>query len=314
MQIANPIYDVVFKYLMDDEKVARLMLSALLEADIEAVEYQATEHRAEMLGGQVSFEGRDEGRIPTDFIKVLRLDFQARIRLADGTSKLVLIEIQKARAPWDIQRFRQYLGSQYANPANHYVDVAGKKQPLPIITIYFLGEGLEFTDASVVRVDQQYRDGITGELIAQKERFIEGLTHASVVVQIPRLKSRRRNELEKLLSIFDQSRIQANPQLFEMSEDELPERYRDVVRRLQRAIAEPEVRSTMQIEDEIFKAFEEKDRELERKTEALEAQAKVVEAQAKVVEAQSRELEEKAKAIEEQAKLIKELQQKLQER
>jgi hypothetical protein len=27
MRIANPIYDVVFKYLLDDEKVARLVLS-----------------------------------------------------------------------------------------------------------------------------------------------------------------------------------------------------------------------------------------------------------------------------------------------
>ena len=43
VQIANPIYDVVFKYLMDDEKVAKLLLSALLGLDIEALEYCATE-------------------------------------------------------------------------------------------------------------------------------------------------------------------------------------------------------------------------------------------------------------------------------
>jgi hypothetical protein len=29
VEIANPIYDVVFKYLMRDEKVAKLLLSAI---------------------------------------------------------------------------------------------------------------------------------------------------------------------------------------------------------------------------------------------------------------------------------------------
>ena len=35
MQVANPIYDVVFKYLLDDQKVAKLLLSALLEQEVE---------------------------------------------------------------------------------------------------------------------------------------------------------------------------------------------------------------------------------------------------------------------------------------
>ncbi|MDR3671901.1 MAG: hypothetical protein P4L36_13720, partial [Holophaga sp.] len=34
MRIANPIYDVVFKYLLDDEKVARVVLSALLDKEV----------------------------------------------------------------------------------------------------------------------------------------------------------------------------------------------------------------------------------------------------------------------------------------
>ncbi len=34
LQIANPIYDVVFKYLMNDEKVAKLLLSALIGREV----------------------------------------------------------------------------------------------------------------------------------------------------------------------------------------------------------------------------------------------------------------------------------------
>ena len=29
MHIANPIYDVVFKYLMEDSKIAKLMISSI---------------------------------------------------------------------------------------------------------------------------------------------------------------------------------------------------------------------------------------------------------------------------------------------
>ena len=45
MRIANPIYDVVFKYLLDDEKVARLVLSALLGKEILELAFRPTEIR-----------------------------------------------------------------------------------------------------------------------------------------------------------------------------------------------------------------------------------------------------------------------------
>ena len=36
--IANPIYDVVFKYLMEDARIARTILSALLKKNVVAVD------------------------------------------------------------------------------------------------------------------------------------------------------------------------------------------------------------------------------------------------------------------------------------
>ncbi|MBU0766111.1 MAG: hypothetical protein KJ607_14910 [Bacteroidetes bacterium] len=38
MKIANPIYDVVFKYLMNDNRVAKLLLSSILEKEIVELE------------------------------------------------------------------------------------------------------------------------------------------------------------------------------------------------------------------------------------------------------------------------------------
>lgn len=39
MEIANPIYDVVFKYLMEDNKVAKIILSTLTDLDIIELEF-----------------------------------------------------------------------------------------------------------------------------------------------------------------------------------------------------------------------------------------------------------------------------------
>ena len=254
MLVANPC-DVVQVLL---GKPRQAPASALLGETVEELEYRATEVRAE---------------VPHDdqYILVLRLDFEAKIRLATGEQKLVLIELQKARSAWDLMRFRRYLATQYANANNVYEDGGGRSLPLPIVTIYFLGEALEHTDASVVRVNRVCRDAITDEPVAP-EKFIESLTHDSFVVQIPKLRGRRRNELEQLLTVFDQGRVgRHSHHEIEIDEEELPERYGAVVRRLMRAMAEPKVRVAMDVEDDVVEHLHDMDRKLEAKDKALAA-------------------------------------------
>jgi len=48
MQIANPIYDAVFKYLMDDNRVARLLISKIIGEEIELLEFQSLENRIDV--------------------------------------------------------------------------------------------------------------------------------------------------------------------------------------------------------------------------------------------------------------------------
>lgn len=45
MIIANPKYDVVFTYLFEDEKAARLVLSALLGREVLELHLRPTERR-----------------------------------------------------------------------------------------------------------------------------------------------------------------------------------------------------------------------------------------------------------------------------
>jgi hypothetical protein len=318
VRIANPIYDVVFKYLLDDEKVARLMLSALLGKEVLELEFRPTEARLPM-----------ESPDGSEWL-VLRMDFAARVRLEDGSPRLVLIEIQKANSAWDVQRFRRYLGSSYCNPENSYVDPGGKPQALPILTIYFLGEGLEGLDVPVLKVNRHYLDVATGERVSVADPFVEALTHDSIVVQVNRLKGRRRTDLEQLLAVFDQGQaFHSDPHLLDILEENFPERYRDVLRRLLRAGAEQGIRDGMDVEDDVLAAIQDQARKaaqvieekewiiketkrvLEEKERVLEEQERVLEEKERVLEEQERVLEEKDRVLEEKDKLIADLERRL---
>ena len=48
MQIANPIYDVVFKYLMEDSKIAKLLISSIIKQEIEIMDFLPQEFIAEI--------------------------------------------------------------------------------------------------------------------------------------------------------------------------------------------------------------------------------------------------------------------------
>ena len=300
MRIANPIYDVVFKYLLDDEKVARLVLSALLGKEVLELQFRPTEvhHEAANPDGTQ--------------LLVLRMDFAATVRQEDGRRKLVLIEIQKARTAWDVQRFRRYLGSNYASPENIYLDPAGKKQALPIVTIYFLGEGLECVDAPVLKINRHYLDLATGDEVRITDPFVEALTHDSIVVQINRLKDRRRNDLERLLAVFDQGLAsRSDPHLLDILEENFPVHHREVLRRLMRAGAEQEVRDKMDVEDDMLAAFQDQARESADLRQALIEKDQALVEKDQAIEEKDQVIVERDQAIEEKDRLIADLKKRL---
>ena len=255
MRIANPAYDVVFKYLLDDNKVAKKLLSLIIEQEVVSLELKPTEHRANV---------EQADRPP---IAVLRIDFAATVQTADGKRKQILIELQKAKLPTDIMRFRRYLASHYSNPNNVIVDKEGKENPLPILTIYFLGHYLEHTRVPVIEVNRRYIDKTTREEILEKEDFIESLTHDSIIIQIPALKTHRRNRLEKVLSVFDVSQTKLH--FIDVDENAYPEEFKEVIDRLMRAASSEEIRETMIIEDDIVEVLVKKDRALALRDEVI---------------------------------------------
>ena len=302
IQIANPLYDVVFKYLMDDNDVAKTIISAIIEEDIDELDVLPQERI-------LTLEKHP--------LTVYRLDFSAKIKTNQGDYKHVIIEIQKAKLPSDIMRFRRYLGEQYRKKDNIYIiENKGKslKKAMPILTIYFLGHRLHTLKAPVIKVKRDCIDIRTGSSLIGKEEFIESLTHDSFIIQIPELPKEKRTELESLLSVFDQRYIADDSRhILAMNEKEYPKKYRKIIRRLQRAISEPEMKDRMDIEDEIIEDLQtmerdiaEKEKEIKKKEGMLKKKESVIKEKEGVIKEKEGVIKEKEGVIKEKEGVIKE--------
>lgn len=99
VHVANPIYDSVFKYIMEDERIAKTVLSALLKKEVVHVTVRPHEY----------------ANTTRNAISMFRIDFAATVVEDDGSEQVILIELQKTWLNTETLRFRQYLGVQYGN-------------------------------------------------------------------------------------------------------------------------------------------------------------------------------------------------------
>ena len=256
IQIANPIYDSVFKYMMQNRKVCMILLGALLNVEIVEVDLIHNELvRANLKG-----------------FGILRLDFLAKIKKDDGSFEMVSIEVQKAEKDTEIVRFRRYLSRLYDTEAYETktikkVNRKGEEveeiieKPIHIVAIYFLGHPLEDVTEPVVYYSPQATNAL-GEPVekAGLNPFFRYLSHDSVVVQIPYLRKNARTKVEEFLEIFDQSNVMPNDAHYLMLDniDNKPDGYNVVVRQLVSAVADREVKMAMAIEDEYASDIEDR--------------------------------------------------------
>lgn len=278
--IANPIYDVVFKFMMEDDKVARLLLSALMKKEI--VELQMRQHE---------YTAMQQSRI-----SLFRMDFSAKIREDDGSEHLVLIELQKTWLATETLRFRQYLGTHYLSK-NNMRSGNDSIYGLPIISIYILGHILGDLKEPVVYVRRSYLD-YDDNVIGQKDPFIESLTHDSIIVQIPYLKGRTRTRLERLLNVFDQDyRSPDNEHLIEIDETIFPADEQLIITRLLKAGVAPDVRRAMDVEDEILSEIEARDTVIMQKDQLIEQKEQQIEQKDQMIEQKDQMLKETIKML-----------------
>ena len=203
------------------------------------------------------------GRSDKFEVIILRLDFKATIKTKDGKRKKVLIELQKGKNSADIMRFRKYLGDNYRKEDTSQTDKK-KKTTLPIITIYFLGFRLVNIVTSIMKVNREYIDLITDKNIEAKEEFVEKLTHDSYIIQIPRLKKKVRNEIERVLKVFNQSYVtDGDKKTLEFSEKDFEndDLLQLIASRLRKTATEETLLRKIEIEEEVENTIEQHIRE-----------------------------------------------------
>ena len=299
MDVANPIYDAAFKYLMQHDQAARMLVSRITGLAVRTLEFSAQEvasPRPDAAG--------ERSRDP--LLTLLRMDFAARVEVADGRQRQVLIEIQKAKAPTVIERFRRYLGEQYRNPANLQRSANGTEQPVPLITIYLLGYDLGLSDEALIDVNPCAVERRTGRTVDADHPFIAGTCHHSHIVQIPRLRGRRRDELERFLSIFDQGLAAGrSPVLLSVDESEYPPECRVMLWRLRQAAETDDVRRFMEAEELLLKDSIELSRQAEHQRQRAELEQRRAEQErrrAQKAEQQAQRAEQQAQRAEQQAR------------
>lgn len=297
LHVANPIYDSVFKYIMADERISKTILSALLKKEVVKVEMRPHEYV----------------NATRDTLSMFRIDFAATVREKDAESnelkdRVILIELQKTWLDTETLRFRQYLGAQYSNKLNIRND-SPKGFAYPMVAVYLLGHRVGDIKEPVVYVNHDVYD-YNGKVVkdGKEEPFVESLTHNSIIVQIPRLKGRVNNRLEKVLSVFDQSRKDAeDKQVLNIDEN----KYEDdadmmyMLHRLTAAAADSEMRQDMNVEDEYYKAIEDRDTAIMKREKEL--QQKDVQLQQKSEQLQQRDeqLQQKSKQLQQRDKQLK---------
>ena len=291
LYLANPIYDAVFKYLMEDERIARTLISALLKKKV------------------VHLEQRPHEYVNTtrNNISMFRIDFGATIREDDGHEHLVLIQLQKTWLETETLRFRQYLGAQY-NRKENIVGKGKATHALPMVAVYILGHLVDGFHVPVVYVNHKTYD-YDGNLLETNapSPFVDSLTHNSIIVQIPLLHGQVNNRLEKVLSVFDQTRMSGNnTQTLAIDENQ----YADdsdmmyLLHRLTAAAASAEIRQDMNVEDEYYQAIEDRDTALMLSEEKVKKQEKQISEQTKQLDEQAQQLNEKNAQMSSMAKAL----------
>ncbi|HPX76971.1 MAG TPA: hypothetical protein PLW77_10340, partial [Bacteroidales bacterium] len=181
-----------------------------------------------------------------------------------------------------------------------------------IYCIYLLNYDIGLSNSPVIKVDHIVSDQATGEELSSKNEFIQSLNHKSWIVQIKQLKENRRNDLENLLSIFDQDNITNDNHILNVNSENFSEEHKHIVRKLQEAYASSQVRDEMIMEDDYFKELEVKDEKIAEKDKIIENSKKIIAEKDKTIAKKDKSLAEKDKSLAEKDKEIAELKRLLE--
>ena len=211
MLIANPLYDQVFKYLFEDNEIAKGIIEKILGNEIIELVFKPTNRtylkQIKRIPNNLSIE--QENNIIEQYLTHYEVDFKAVIKEEDGSHKTVLIEMQKSNVFDETQteKFRKYLGENYQIKESIHIDGKPKETFLEIIAIYFINDIIDFTNTEpIIHAKPYYTRYNDNSVILDKNIHSQArlLNHKTIFVQIPYLSKVEKKGIYKLLDFFEQ--------------------------------------------------------------------------------------------------------------
>ena len=263
IRIPNLIYDVVFRYLMQDYDSALIILSILIGEKIKKLDFQpltqakrkTKEENIEQIERlkkkrfkkvkekillDVSLSKEEKKKkidkitikdpVTGKDIKLFHLDFAAIIEKENDEDEFVIIELQKVAVETDIFRFKQYIADNFQKRKKVVgIDPDTKQSveielPYRLIPIFILNFKIEYEISDLMIKTSQIKTGIfTGKDLNTRNEFIDNLSYELYVVQLPYLSKIDESAIKD--DVY-KSRLYAFLKLFDQNAKEPNNQYR----------------------------------------------------------------------------------------
>ncbi len=312
--LPNPLYDVVFKYLMEDNESAKILISTLINEKITQLDFEPVSHAEKI-----------KSPFATEEIKLFHLDFTATIEKPDGSEELVMIEVQKASQGSDIFRFKRYISANFQKKREVEVHDPETQMiekihlPIRLVPIFILNFRIENEINDLIIRTNRTKMGVFREKALEKNNeFIDNLSFDLWVVQLPNLakinpadyaQDEYKSKLYALLKLFDQSaQAKNNKHRLLFLRHSFPDFLQRLINRLKAVEAEnPDLEEQMHVEDEYLAELIKLGNKINYYKEQWERGQVLIEEKEKAISEQQKAISEQRQVILDLAKSLKEL-------
>ncbi len=242
MKVLNPLFDSVFKYLLEDLEIAKMLIHAIIKKEI----LELTPAPQESSDIELKLKYSQIGMIRQDYVAIIKT------LASDGgfTTEKVIIEVQKSPLAPEIGRFRNYLSDKYRKKSA----VGSDEKYLPIKTIYIIEEIFNNDLPAVLgRKGIYFNELENTPYQGARDAMVELFNHDSWFIQTELLPHDFKEELMYVLSIFAPwFRKSPKDRFIEIPDDEILVKKHKILdrifRRLQAATQDNKVNTSVDVE------------------------------------------------------------------
>ncbi len=250
MKVLNPLFDSVFKYLLEDLDIAKAIVQAVIKQEIT----ELTPAPQESSDFKIKLKYNQIGMIRQDYVAVIK----SKTPDGDELYEKVMIEVQKSPIAPEITRFRNYIADKYRKKST----VEGEEKHLPIKTIYLIEQTFNEDLPAVLGRKGCYFDELENQpYTGKRDQIVELFTHDSWFIQTEKLPKDFKDNLMYVLSVFAPwYRHNRNDRYINLPDDEILRKKHQILeriyRRLQAATGDNEVNTGVEIELDYEKHYE----------------------------------------------------------